>query len=651
VKDLRKKGVAYALCDVFAGACLVLSAPFEALAGTPASTPSFYPINLIDLPLPEGMQPLWPTFSADGRDILFQNGSDRQVWIIGADGSSLKCVTCGLPDRPPTNGGGFIHAFPDGKRLLITDGVAPAVDLPTGVNARVLECEVSVRDCQSPKVLPVDMSADRGGPTILQRRTFHMSPDGSLIGWMEVRTDGTPMIVAQLERASDKYVAADPQVVNPIGPRSPDDDSATRWENLSQLYELKSFTPDGRAILAVGTPNNNVDVLRIELSTGAVTRLTSGLDWDEDSSLSPDQSLFVLNSWRGQHRLDALAWIPEIRGFIGLMVGAAIAPYYVSTWEGFQCDLTPWLLSAQGDEGGRLLGQPLRTFEDDKLTAGNNLQGQRVWSPDSTLVLLQERLRVRDRAAPNRVAIARIDRAPSTPVTSVRSAVGSWAPPAKDFKGPHAMDRIATVRGARGGSAVITYSGNLGGGNAATKVVFDKFTDDGITFVTGTMSGAAGGTGEGEHRGWLLLADITLSGRHTGSMEMNLRIDNAKQPLPEMTGTLRAVRDGKVAPPLPTMGPCYATQPKASPLNLDLQRYKGRVRANVTANVYGDVRPVRNASVTVGSVVVRTDAIGRAWLPYGSIKGRDVTARAGDTFVAVTRRLSPSQETTGNEDR
>ena len=363
MKRRALKGPIERLASLAAIASLGAQGASPSFAQSPVRPP-FIPVNTLHLELPPGMQPLWPIFAQGGRDILFQNGQDRNVWVIGKDGSALHCVTCSLPADLKKFGLGFVHDFPDGKRLLLADGVAASKDLPKA-NAWVLECGTSLRDCTTPRVLPIDMSADRGPASLFQRRTFHMSPDGSKIGWMEVRSDGTVMVVARLERAGDRYVAADPRVVNPIGPRSDRDDDADRWENLSQLYELKSFTPDGKAILAVGTLGLNIDVLRIELASGQVTRLTANPDWDEDSSLSPDQKSFVVHSWRSQHRLDAIAWIPQLRGFTGLMMGAAIAPFYVSTWEGFQCDLAPWLLSARGEVNERIGG--LNAGADDYL--------------------------------------------------------------------------------------------------------------------------------------------------------------------------------------------------------------------------------------------------------------------------------------------
>lgn len=593
---LSRVGRAVRRSAAMAGLVSLCAAP-QVSAGS-IERPPFIPIERHYLDLPAGMQPQYATFVRGGRDILFLNVVDGSAWLIRDDGTELHCVTCGLPDRPKMRGG-FLYAFPDGKRLLFTGGVAKPGDTGADANGWILECATSIRTCASHRFMPIDMSADRGANKLMERRTWHLAPDGIHLGWMEVRADGTVMVVARLERQADKYVAADPRAVNPIGPTSAKDDNADRWENLSQLYELKSFTPDGKGILAVGTPNNNVDILRIDLATGRTTRLTANPDWDEDSSLSPDQQLLVDHGWRGRNRIGAVAWIPQIRGFTGLMVGAAIAPYYVSTWTGFQCDLSPWLLPARGDDDGRAMGQPLDIYDGD-LTAASHQEGQQNWSPDSTMLLLQERTRKMGIWSPNRIAIARLGRAPTRPVSFGPSLVGAWAVPVKLYRGPHAEERTVVVRGKAGGRATITYKGSLGGGGASTSVMFDRFTDDGTTFVTGSMSGAAGKQGIGERRAWTLLAHVTVTGRHTGKLDMDLTIDNAARPLPAMSGTLSAVYDGKVAPPLPALGPCYDALPKATPLRVELKRAGGGIRAKVSADIYGDIRPVMNATLRYG---------------------------------------------------
>jgi hypothetical protein len=607
---------------------------------TPAAarTTPFVAIHRDTIAVPRSVQPWLPTWTADGKHILFQNQLDGATWITGADGRGTHCISCSFTDRPQKIVGGFTYAFPDNKRIFVSKelGSLGGGDDPADADAYVLECAPSIVSCRSHRYLPVDMSADKGASLIVQRRTWHLAPDGVHLGWMDLRADGTAMIVARLTRAADRYMAADPRVVNPVGPRGNADTDPVRWENQSQLYELKSFVDGGRAIVALGERAGNIDQLKIDLRTGRTTRLTANPDWDEDGALSPDGDLDAVYSWRTRHRLDATGWIPQIRAFTGLEFSAALAPYYVSTWQGFQCDLSPWLLPGSGDRGGTLTGQPLATYAGN-LTPGNNLSGQWFWSPDSTRILLQERLRTKPPAsaneqvaqkglAPNRIAIARLDRAASRPAKAAATTVGAWAPPAAPFPGTLSSNRTVTVHGLKGGSATIVYQGTLL--NGSTSVTFDHYTDDGKTFVDGTMSG---GNPDPTSMPWALKADVTVSGAHTGRLRVDLVVDNNHKPLPAKTGTFAATYDGKTAPPLPELGQCYAKLPKPAPLALRARAAGGRMRATVTATIAGDRRPVQSAVVRVGGRSARTNSAGHATLAVG--RGRHtITASAGDTF-------------------
>lgn len=618
---------------IFLGAALLALSACSGRLVRPDSPPPFIPVERQYLQMPSSVAPMFPAFTPDGQDIVFLNDGDRTTWIVRPDGAELRCIDCGFSDRPTAKGVIFVYPFSDRKRLFIGRGLGKRGGGTTGADADawVLECAPSIRDCASHRFLDVDMSADQGPFALIHRRFWHLAPDETHLGWMNVRADGTVLVVGRLERREDRYVVADPRAVNPPGPVDSRDERADRWEDFSQLYELKGFAPDGKSVLAVGLQGQNIDVIRIDLATGAYTRLTGDPDWDEDSSLSPDQRLYVVNSWRGRERLDVFTWIPQIRGFTGLLLGAAIATHYVSTWTGFQCNLSPWLLPATGDEGGKLLGQPLDVYGDD-LTASANVAGRPVWSPDSTRVLLSEKTRTPPpgQQIPNRLAIARLMREPTTAVPASPSEVGSWAPQAARYEGPHAVERTVVARGERGGKATIKYSGSLGQ-NAATAVVFERFTDDGRSFVDGTME-ISSQTGR-----WKLFADVAVSGEHTGSLKMDLQLDNNVRPLPTKAGTITAVYDGNAAPPLPDLGPCYDKLPKPSPLRLEATRAGNQLRATVTADVYGDVRPVAGAVVQAGAASARTDASGVAIIKVDGDSGNlAVTATAGDTFIPAT---------------
>ncbi len=419
------------------GLLLCAAAPASA-----AAPPPFIPITHTTLPLPGTIQPWGPTWTPDGSHILFENQLDYSAWTVAPDGSQLHCLSCQVPAWPSISGnaGEFLYAFPDERRLLVTEDTAW---LTFGPQAYVVECTPSIFDCAASNVLPVDMSADTAGsPLVLMRRTWHLAPDGAHIGWTDVRPDGLVMLVAQLVRRADRYVAADPRVIDPPGPSGPLDSDPLHWSAAGEVFELKSFAFGGRDALIVGQPGAaNPDQELVDLASGAVTRLTSGPDWDEDGSVSPDGAYLIDASGRTMHTTDALGgMLPELHPFVEGPLGAAIAGYFYSTYSGFQCSLSPWLLPSTGDAGGALLGQPLSTYAGGPAFTSNNLDGQQVWSPDGTRVLLQEQLfgpstgtgqQAYMGSTPNRLDVAVLGRAPTAPLASraPRSATGRRRPP------------------------------------------------------------------------------------------------------------------------------------------------------------------------------------------------------------------------------
>ena len=641
----RSAVIGLAICLFIASAWVAIGATGTAQAAKKSKTP-FFAIDKDKIAVPEGVSVTFPQWSPDGKHILFQNTVDGTTWSAKRNGKDVRCITCGHADLPQDQV--FFYPFPDNKRLYLTPGLGGLGGVDSGPipDSTILECAPSLYDCQTHQYLPVDMSEDKAhGYFIVQRRTWHLAPDGEHVGWMEVIPTATLMVVGKLQREADKYRMVEQRIVNPTGPSSPTDTRPEGWANSGQLYELKAFTPDGKSALVVGEPDSNVDVLKINLATGETTRITAGPDWDEDGAISPDNQLYATASWRTRHRLEAFSAIPELPPFVTFPQAAVIAAHYVSTFDGFQCDLSPWLLPASGDAGGKLIGQPLNTYAlGSNLTAGNNLIGQNMWSSDSTEVLIQEKLRTRPSTdfnagiqqvglAPNRILVDRIARKPTKPVPIVSSDVGAWAPTPADYVDPYAGGVDVTINGPGGGTAHLVVTGTVVTGGT-WKVTFDHYSSDGKTFLDGTQDVTFGASVTPLD----IDAAITVSGEHTGSLNADIRFDNSTKPNPTHSGTFTAVYDGKTAPLLPEVGSCYPDLPQKNQLRLKAKAdgsskgSKQQVTATVQAKIETDKRPVQGATVKIGGARAETNAKGKAELLVGGHGKRKVVAKAGPTF-------------------
>jgi Tol biopolymer transport system component len=660
---------------------MAAATPMAHGAAASAAAPAFIPIHHEWLALPAGVQPYAPNWMPDGRHILFQNEVDGRTWIVAADGSDARCVTCRFADDPgPGLPGGlfFVYSFPDQKRLLLTAGVDVTYSTPAGTVAygmewlgansgtgspppgqpevAVVECAPSIVDCASHRVVPVDLSADANpSEPVGQRRTWHLSPDGKHLMWMDVRPDGTVMIVARLEREADRYAAVDPRIVNPPAPTGAGDADVEHWAYVGQTLEGKSFAAGGRQVEYIGGPDaGNFDVATVDLQTGARHRLTTGPDWDEDGAVSPDGAYLVTASWRTMHRIDVLGgMLPEIHSFIDLPFMSAVVGNYVSTHEGFQCDLTPWLLGSSGDGGGRLLGQPIAPYDGGSSYAANNLVGAPMWSPDGTRVLLQEKLYGPSEgttylqsvlgSVPSRLMIAKLDRPPGAAIPVTSSKVGDWAPSAHSAGTGFDRPASVTVPGKVAGTVSITFAGNIL--SSAGTVTYRHYSDDGQTFADGTQTIT---------NPQILVSpvtldvDITISGAHSGFWRGHMDAGGGKPP----SGAIESAFDGHHVSGLPAVGACPQSLPRATPLRVQtwlVRRGDGDViDIRVRASIHGagrseqltDTRPVHGATVSLAGQHARTDARGRATLPLPPDHGRHrLEVTAGDTFVPASKQV------------
>lgn len=649
---------------VFATALLLITAPTAAPArgespSSAAAIVPFYAVQRERVDLPEGVMPWGPTWSPDGRHIVFQDYHGGGEWTADADGGNAHCLTCGWDDHPKMLPG-FVYAFADNQRLMVANEL--------GSSVYVLECAPTLYDCATHEWLPVDFSADKAVHRVILdvaplgvtgRRTFHLAPDDVHLGYTLVRTDGLLMTVGRLERRESRYALEDPRVVNPHGPASTLGTDTERWAYSGSLYELKSFVDGGRKILALGEMYGTPEQIEIDLTTGATRRLVTFPDWNEDGATSPDGGLLLAASWRTQNRLMPLSVLPT-PARPSAMAQAFQGPglYYISSRPGFACDLQPWLLPPGGDEGGELVGQPLNPYMGGSEIGANNLSGQQVWSPDSTKVLLQARTLepVPDDAgpylrhkgpAPSSLLIAHIARPATAARPPVTTKIGSWAPTPQRYTSAYDRPGIHRTLGSHSGSAVFTNLGNVAGGRFSA--TYRRYSDDGIYFINGTVTR----TGSAMLRD-TVTADLTVTderGTKVGAMKARLTFTAVIPPPPTgeapsttKSGSVTTTWKGKTYEGLTDVGPCTNSLPRPSKLTANSsatwEMGWSTITTRVTSNIHGDVRPVQGAIVTLNGEQGVTDATGEAMIRVRVTSGSPtlgtVRISAGDTFAETT---------------
>lgn len=79
----------------------------------------FYAIDHTHIPLPEGVMPWCPTYSPDGKYILFHDYNGGKEWMLFSDGTGLRCITGNMEGRPDFLGG-FYYLL-DEKRMFLSN--------------------------------------------------------------------------------------------------------------------------------------------------------------------------------------------------------------------------------------------------------------------------------------------------------------------------------------------------------------------------------------------------------------------------------------------------------------------------------------------------------------------------------------------------
>lgn len=532
----RRRGlVALALLALVAASCSSSksddqqgqAATTTAAAATTTTRPE--PFKQTIVPLPAGVKSArYPVWSADGAALVFSaipaKGDTVEIFRMAPDGSGLACLSCGVPR---TNKNPYLKplAFSDGKRVLVRLGEQSPV---TNANHAVLECTPNVANCTTAALVPIEVPGIGDAALKQPQREFRIAPDAKTVGFTQVRTDKAGAerfvpTVGTLRRDGARYVIDNPRAVSNLG-------------------ELKNFTPDGTAVLisaftTLADRAADPDVVRIDLATGKISDVTDNGDYDEDLAYAPDMASYAVFSGRGS---GLFATVSQLRrpNDIGPGLDCLFGYLFASRRKEL---LEPWLVPAGAEQKGQL-GELLNP---GALAEGWDARTLVTWHPDGDRLLFWE-AKGDPFGAPTAgstrfVIIDLPDRKPSPAKPVGPSPTPTWAPALVGLV-PPALPFADSRAGKAAGKVTVTHSEGTKPGSGTISVNYDGFSDDGKWIIDGTESstyqgGLLGGcrytahlTASGDHHGTLTAAATLAPRGMTGTITSN--VDGRKLTLP-----------------------------------------------------------------------------------------------------------------------
>ena len=472
-------------------------------------------VQRVILNLPDTIaSPANPRYSADGQSIFFAGqptaGGRSEIYQVKTDGTNLTCVTCGVS---PSETGNLAKPVPvnDGSgRVLVlvnVDGQTPRYSmLENGVNG--------------PQLLSITTPPGGGYVAIDPQREMRVSPDGTHVLFTRIVIGPNNLlqalpIVGTLTRTETGYEVTDARVVYATG-------------------EGKQWTPDGKGVVILGGQFDagNVDDIEVDLATGKVTRVTANLDYDEDMDYSPNEQWIAIGSTRG---LDALTPMTRIirQNFLPVYVGA---PVYLEYASPINVSNQEWAV-AVGDELNRENGIPL--FDTGDGWAARSMPS---WNTDGTAVTFWESS-VTDPTR-SRLVIANLKY-----TTSVGAAAADRSTPSSDSWAPSLGTYIATTTplpatgtysGVKGGTAVVTEAPDP---TDATRTIRTVTYTDYVNELGEVLNGTESADYTAGQTTVHYLADVTVTGTHTGSLQADATINAFQQSL---TGFITSDVDGDI---------------------------------------------------------------------------------------------------------
>ncbi len=233
------------------------------------------------------------------------------IYVMRADGSNVKCLTCGHSDLPRRNIGQPAW-HPAGRYLVFQAEKGQHRKLRFGhvttPGAGVLN-DLWALDTQTNRATLSREVQDAPGQGTLHP---HFSSDGSMLSWSEMKEKGGLSRKQQLGywqlMAADFRVEGDRPRLSNVRAYEP---------GGTAFYENHGFSPDGSRLIFTsnfeGRRRADYDIYTVDLRTRQRTRLTHE-DYNEHAQYSPDGRHIVWMTNRGNPKGGTDYWIMNADG-------------------------------------------------------------------------------------------------------------------------------------------------------------------------------------------------------------------------------------------------------------------------------------------------------------------------------------------------